>query len=115
MAEAIVHVATAADWAAAQRDGAYTTSTHGRTLAEEGFIHASRPEQVRPVLDRWYADVGRPLVLLVVDPDRLTAEVRVEPVGDDTYPHVFGPIDPAAVVAVHPIDARHRWDQSDQR
>ena len=100
----------------AARPAAYTTSTRGRTLAEEGFIHASRPEQVQPVLDRWYADVAEPLVLLVVDPDRLTAEVRVEPVGDDTYPHVFGPIDPAAVVAVHPIDAQHRWDQSrDQR
>ena len=66
---AIFHVATAADWAAAQATGAYTTSTHGRTLAEEGFIHASRPEQVQPVLDRWYADVAEPLVLLVVDPD----------------------------------------------
>lgn len=116
MAEPIFHVATAADWAAARRDGAYTTSTRGRTLAQEGFIHASRREQVQPVLERWYADVDEPLVLLVVDPDLLTAEVRVEPVGDDTYPHVYGPLDPAAVVAVHPIDDQVRWDQSlDQR
>ena len=32
-------------------------------------------------------------MLLTIDPTRLTdAEVRVEPVGDDTYPHVYGPI-----------------------
>ena len=116
MSDPIFHIATARDWEAARRDGTYTTSTRGRTLADEGFIHASRPEQVQPVFRRWYADAGEPLVLLAIDPDRLGAEVRVEPVGDDTYPHVYGPIDPAAVVAVHPLDDEGRWDQSrDQR
>jgi uncharacterized protein (DUF952 family) len=105
----IFHIATHADWEAARRDDAYTTSTRGRTLAEEGFIHAARAEQVQPVLDRYYADAGEPLVLLVIDPDRLGAEVRVEPVGDDTYPHVYGPIEPAAVAEVHPLDAAGRW------
>jgi uncharacterized protein (DUF952 family) len=105
----IFHIATVADWDAARRDGSYTTSTRGRTLAEEGFIHASRLDQVQPVFDRYYADAGEPLVLLVVDPDLLRAEVRVEPVGDDTYPHVHGPIDPDAVVELHPLDARGRW------
>ena len=37
----IYHIATTADWDRAGRDGEYTTSTRGRTLAEEGFIHAS--------------------------------------------------------------------------
>jgi uncharacterized protein (DUF952 family) len=106
MTEPIFHVATAADWEAAVREGAYTTSTRGRTLAEEGFIHASRHDQVQPVLDRWYADVDEPLVLLVIDPDLLGVELRVEPVGDETYPHVHGPIDPAAVVEVQPIRRR---------
>jgi uncharacterized protein (DUF952 family) len=106
MPEPIFHVATAADWEAAVREGAYTTSTRGRTLAEEGYIHASRREQVPLVLERWYADVDEPLVLLVIDPDRLAAEVRVEPVGHDTYPHVHGPIAPTAVVEVQPIRRR---------
>ena len=34
--------------------------------------------------------------------------MRVEPVGDDTYPHVYGPIDRAAVVDVTPLDRRGR-------
>ncbi len=116
MMQPIYHVATVADWESAQATGAYTTSTRGRTLAEEGFIHASRLEQVQPVFDRYYADAREPLVLLVVDPELLGSHVRVEPVGDDTYPHVYGPIDPAAVVEVHALDVDGRWDQSrDQR
>ena len=61
------------------------------------------------VFDRYYRDAGEHLVLLTIDPARLTgAELRVEPVGDDTYPHVYGPIDRAAVVDVTPLDRRGR-------
>lgn len=101
----IYHIATRADWLEAMRTGSYTTSTAGRTLEEEGFIHASRRDQVRPVFDRYYAGADEPLVLLVIDPSRLDSDVREERVGDDTYPHVYGPIEPEAVVEVHPLDA----------
>ncbi len=48
-------------------------------------------------------------MLLTVDPARLTdAEVRVEAVGDDTYPHVYGPINRSAVLDVAPLDRRGR-------
>ena len=105
----IFHIATAADWRKALETGAYTTSTVGRSLDEEGFIHASRRDQVQGVFDRYYRDAGEHLVLLTIDPARLTdAEVRVEPVGDDTYPHVYGPIDRGAVVDVTPLDRRGR-------
>ena len=107
--ERIFHIATAADWRKALETGAYTTSTVGRSLDEEGFIHASRRDQVQGVFDRYYRDAGEHLVLLTIDPARLTdAEVRVEPVGNDTYPHVYGPIDRGAVVDVAPLDRRGR-------
>uniref|UniRef100_UPI002FCA9883 DUF952 domain-containing protein n=1 Tax=Aeromicrobium sp. TaxID=1871063 RepID=UPI002FCA9883 len=67
----IFHLALASDWAAAQESGAYTTSTLGRTLAEEGFIHASRADQWTAVRDRFYGDVTEPLVLLQIDTDLL--------------------------------------------
>ncbi|EON24527.1 hypothetical protein CF8_1443 [Nocardioides sp. CF8] len=102
----IYHIATRTDWLEARRTGAYTTSTAGRTLDQEGFIHASRREQVQAVFERYYAKAGEPLVLLVIDPARLESEVRVEEVGDDTYPHVYGPITPAGVVDVLPLDKR---------
>ena len=58
--ERIFHIATAADWRATLATGTYTTSTVGRSLAEEGFIHASRREQVQGVFDRYYRVEGRP-------------------------------------------------------
>lgn len=105
--ERIFHVATAADWRRTLETGTYTTSTVGRTLEEEGYIHASRRDQVQGVFDRYYGDLGEHLVLLTIDPARLTdAEVRVEAVGADTYPHVHGPINRSAVVDVAPLNRR---------
>jgi uncharacterized protein (DUF952 family) len=102
----IYHIATRSDWLEATRSGTYTTSTAGRTLDEEGFIHASRREQVAGVFSRYYARAGEPLVLLAIEPSRLQAEVRDEAVGDDTYPHIYGAINPDAVVDVRPLDRR---------
>jgi len=98
----IFHVATLADWQQAQETGTYTTSTYGRTLQEEGFIHAARHDQVPEVRDRFYADVTEPLVVLEVETDRLDAEVRDEEVGDEVYPHIYGPIPTSAVVGWRP-------------
>jgi uncharacterized protein (DUF952 family) len=102
VAEPIYHVALARDWEAAQPAGEYAVSTVGRTLAEEGFIHASRADQWAGVRDRFYAGVGEPLILLVIDPDRLAAEVREEPVPglEETFPHIYGPIRVDAVLEV---------------
>ncbi len=101
----IFHIATQSDWDAAVRTGSYDTSTRGRSLAEEGFIHASTRDQVQPVFERYYADAPEPLVLLTIDVDRLTAPVRVEPVGEATYPHIYGPINTGAVVDAQPFTA----------
>ncbi len=102
----IFHIATAADWRAAQESGGYTTSTLARTLEEEGFIHASRREQVQPVWQAFYSEVDEPLVLLTIDTDKLDVPWREDPVGDDTFPHIYGPLNPHAVVEVQPLDRR---------
>ena len=104
--ERIFHIATAADWRLALGSGTYTTSTVGRTLDEEGFIHASRRDQVQGVFERYYAGMREDLVLLTIDPSRLESELRIDPVGDDTYPHVYGPINRGAVVDVAPLNRR---------
>lgn len=102
----IFHIATVADWTAAQESGEYTTSTRGRTLAEEGFIHASRGDQWLGVRRRFYADVTEPLVLLTIETELLQSPVVVEPVADsvDTFPHVYGPINVDAVLTALPLD-----------
>ncbi|WP_216849406.1 DUF952 domain-containing protein [Pimelobacter simplex] len=89
----IFHLALASEWAAAQQTGAYTTSTLGRTLADEGFIHASRADQWTGVRDRFYADVTEPLVLLHIDTDLLDVPVVDEPAAPgmtETFPHIYG-------------------------
>lgn len=102
----IFHVALESDWQAAQEDGRYAVSTLGRTLAEEGFIHASRADQWQAVRGSFYADVDEPLVLLVIDTERLDAPVVEEPAvpgGDETFPHIYGVLDVDAVVNVLPL------------
>jgi uncharacterized protein (DUF952 family) len=102
----VLHLTTAEEWAAAQDAGTYTVSTRGRTLAQEGFIHCSQPHQVDGVRQRFFADVPD-LVLLEVDTDLLTSPWRVEevPGTGEAYPHVYGPLDLDAVVAVRPVPA----------
>jgi glutathione S-transferase len=104
----IFHLATAADWERARHDGAYTTSTRGVTLEQEGFIHASRADQWEGVRERFYADVDEPLVLLEIDTDLLDVPVVEEPPApgvDETFPHIYGPLRPDAVVAVTALGA----------
>ena len=103
----IFHLALRSEWEAATAAGGYTTSTLGRTLAEEGFIHASRGDQWQGVRDRYYRGVTEPLVLLVIDTDRLTSPMVEEtpPGADETFPHVYGPINADAVLQAVPLDA----------
>jgi uncharacterized protein (DUF952 family) len=95
----IFHIATASDWAHAQESGSYTTSTLGRSLEDEGFIHASHAHQWEGVREAFYAGVPEPLVLLEIDTDRLTSPV----IEEDTFPHIYGPLNPDAVVTVTPL------------
>lgn len=104
----IFHLALASDWVAAEASGAYTTSTLGRTLAEEGFIHASRADQWTAVRERFYGDVSEPLVLLQIDTDLLDVPVVEEPAvpgGSETFPHIYGRLPATAVVKAIPLSA----------
>lgn len=102
----LFHIALTDDWVAAQRTGSYEISTLGRTLGQEGFIHASRADQWEGVRERFYAAVTERLTLLEIDTDRLDSEVREEEAGPgetETFPHIYGPINTAAVVETTPI------------
>ncbi len=75
------------------------------SLATQGFIHCSTPEQLTTpanALARGRTD----LIVLQIDEGRLDVPLRWEP-GDppdpagNLFPHVYGPIRPGAVVAVH--------------
>lgn len=107
---AIYHIAFARDWELARASGEYTTSTLGRSLADQGFIHASDAHQVALVANFIFAPYaedaaqGR-LLVLVIDVDRLESEVRYERAADsdDPFPHIYGPVNADAVVATAPL------------
>jgi uncharacterized protein (DUF952 family) len=99
----IFHIAEAKRWEAAKLAGSYAQSTLGRTLDEVGFIHAARADQVDRVREEFYGDVTEPLVLLVIETDLLTSPWREDPVGDETFPHIHGPLNPGAVVSALPL------------
>ncbi len=100
----IFHIATAADWERALTRGAYSTSTLGRTLEDEGFLHAAHEDQVAGVLERYYGDVRQPLVLLTIETDLLQVPWREDDVGTERFPHIYGPLAPSAVLAVEPVE-----------
>ena len=101
----IYHIATVADWEQARRDGEYITSSRGRTLAEEGFIHASTATQVAWVANSFYAGVPD-ILLLVIDTDKVSPVIRYDPVPgrDESFPHIYGPLNPDAVVDAVPLE-----------
>jgi uncharacterized protein (DUF952 family) len=98
MTGAIFHITSRTSWSAAQKDGAYTADS----LTGQGFIHCSKAEQILRVANDFYKG-QRGLVILVINPARLTAEIRWEPGTDlatELFPHVYGPINLEAVTDV---------------
>ena len=107
----IYHLTTPEAWETAQAIGHYEAPS----LAEEGFIHCSADEaQTLRVAERLYA--GRNgLIVLDVDTVRLNAEVKREPSrSGEIYPHIYGRINPEAVMRVRALeldaDGRHRLE-----
>lgn len=100
MTAPLLHLLTADDWSRVEQGGVLAPAS----FAAQGFVHLSTPEQVALPANRLFA--GRDdLLLLVVDPDLVGAEVRWEPgVARDPaamrFPHLYGPLPVDAVVAV---------------
>jgi uncharacterized protein (DUF952 family) len=73
------------------------------SLGSEGYIHCTDgATEMVATANRHYADVPGAFVVLTVDLDRVSSPWRVEDAAR-IYPHIFGPIDRAAIVAV--VDA----------
>ncbi|MDT0212789.1 DUF952 domain-containing protein [Rothia sp. ARF10] len=109
----IHHVTTPDTWARAVADGTFTESTLDRSLEEEGFIHCCDAAQLDFVLTTFYAGVPHDLLLLTIDPELLESRLVREvgnPETGETFPHVYGPINPSAVVGtrvLHPPHGQH--------
>ena len=71
-----------------------------------GIPSRVRAAQVAPVANSFYADAGEPLVVLVIDSDRLTSPWQYDdvPGQPEPFPHIYGPLNPDAVVDVVPLE-----------
>jgi len=106
----IYHILTVSDWQSAYRSGCYRPPS----LEQEGFIHFSQAHQVIAVANAFYRTAGD-LVLLGVDPARLTAPLRCEPPAplagapplglstSELFPHLYGPLNLDAIVMAWPL------------
>jgi uncharacterized protein (DUF952 family) len=68
------------------------------SLDIEGFIHCSFAGQLDTVIERYYSQVDR-VVVLEIDTDLLMSRtINETSTGHDIYPHVYGPINRKAIV-----------------
>ena len=93
----IYHVVTETNWQKALKQGFY----EAESLADEGFIHTSKAEQVAGVLNRYYKDQSN-LLLLHIDEKKLTAPLKYElaPSVNEEFPHIYGRLNIDAVIKV---------------
>lgn len=119
----VFHITTLGDWAEQKRAGEYRLATLGRPLPEGGFIHAGTAGQVEGVANAMFRG-ARCLALLMIDTQRLDAEIRYEappsnvpavqkivgevhyehPEGIEDFPHIYGALNLDAVVDVLPLE-----------
>ncbi|MGV0815598.1 DUF952 domain-containing protein [Mycolicibacterium boenickei] len=107
----LVHLCSERDWLTAQRSG----ELRPESLRTQGFVHLSAPEQVHLPANRLYSG-RRDLILLYIDPAKLSDPVRWEPgVPTDPeamlFPHLYGPLPVAAVrtTTAYPPDGEGRF------
>lgn len=103
----IYHITTRSALFAARQEGSYRTAS----LSSEGFIHFSQLHQVMGVANAFYKD-QQELVILVVDPSLLKAELKFEPpvhpggasqnatlpTAEQKFPHLYGSLNIDAII-----------------
>jgi uncharacterized protein (DUF952 family) len=106
----IYHLTTRQAWLEARQRGDYRTAS----LETEGFIHCSTETQILPVAEKYYK--GQPdLILLRIDPARLSSELHWEPPAGgspssgapegELFPHIYGPINRDAIVNAYDLES----------
>ena len=94
------HLAPSPVWEAQRHSESYVPEA----FAADGFVHCTDGEQaVIDTANRYYQGDARQYVVLSIDTDALTATIRYEDAGR-IYPHVYGPIETAAVADVREVE-----------
>lgn len=92
----ILHIALRSLWEQEKDAEGYLADT----LDSEGFIHCSKANQVVAVANTLF--LGRKdLVLLLIDTSSVVSPILYEGVASEVYPHIYGPLNREAVIAVY--------------
>ena len=95
-----LHLVPEATWDAHDPATPYLPAAY----AEDGFVHCTDgDDEMVAVANRFYAADPRPFLLLTLDLERTGSPWQFDD-PERRYPHVYGPIDPASVVAVRRMD-----------
>ena len=92
----VYHIVTPEVWEKYKNEDFY----EAESLQTENFIHCSFAEQVEAVLNRYYKDAKK-VLLLEIETEKLTSELINEPsTNREIYPHIYGRINKDAIVSV---------------
>lgn len=108
----IYHITSRKLYQEASQTGIYTPAT----FEQDGFMHLSQKNQLLSVANNFYlGQTG--LVCLVIDPEKVRAELKYEPPvhpggkvveaidPEDLFPHLYGALNTDAVVSVFDMTA----------
>lgn len=116
----IYHIVTESDLRAHVSGGMYTPAS----LKDFGFVHCALQASVIAVANDYFAEAAEPVLLLEIDPERLTSKVRCEAAAPSAdagtthlvdgalFPHVYGPINTQAIARVGVLGVMadgHHW------
>ena len=92
----IFHIASIEDWNLAKTNNDFYQCS---SLQKEGFIHASKFNQLNFVLNKFYQNNNK-IILLKIDIKKLTSEIKWEKseLNVDSFPHIYGEINIDSVV-----------------
>lgn len=94
----ILHITQRTFWEKSVQTGFFQADS----LHTEGYIHCSTKDQVLRVANKFFSGIPD-LLLLKIELENLTSEVRWEPGDDDDselFPHIYGRINLEAVVGI---------------
>lgn len=105
MEKYIYHIAQKEDWQKAQKEGIYFVIS----LEQEGFIHCSTQNQVIATANRFFKG-QEDLLLIQIDSEKISAEIRYEEADNQLFPHIYGALDLEAVTQVQPFSSDEKGD-----
>ncbi len=92
----IYHIVTPEVWEQFKDEELY----EAESLQAEGFIHCSFEGQLESVLERYYKDADKVLIMEIETNDLFSKMVSEPSTNDELFPHVYGKINKNAIVSI---------------